>query len=42
MKLQLGLEWFVNPDHPPLIAGIELGWYRCHGSPTARDRHELR
>ena len=42
MKLQLGLEWFLNPDHLPLIAGIELGRYRCHGSPAARDRHQLR
>ena len=23
MKLQLSLEWFLNPDHLPLIAGIE-------------------
>lgn len=31
MKLQLALEWFLNPDHLPLIAGIELGWYREAG-----------
>lgn len=31
MKLQLSLEWFLNPDHLPLIAGIELGWYRDVG-----------
>ncbi|MEN4904925.1 ABC transporter substrate-binding protein [Luteimonas sp. TWI662] len=31
MKLQLSLEWFLNPDHLPLIAGIELGWYRDAG-----------
>jgi len=31
MKLQLGLEWFLNPDHLPMIAGIELGWYRDAG-----------
>lgn len=31
MKLQLGLEWFLNPDHLPMIAGIELGWYREAG-----------
>ncbi len=31
MKLQLSLEWFLNPDHLPLIAGIELGWYREAG-----------
>lgn len=27
MKLQLSLEWFLNPDHLPLIAGIDQGWY---------------
>jgi putative hydroxymethylpyrimidine transport system substrate-binding protein len=31
MKLQLSLEWFLNPDHLPLIAGIDLGWYREAG-----------
>lgn len=31
MKLQLALEWFLNPDHLPMIAGIELGWYRGAG-----------
>lgn len=31
MKLQLSLEWFLNPDHLPLIAGIQLGWYREAG-----------
>lgn len=31
MQLQLGLEWFPNPDHLPMIAGIELGWYRDAG-----------
>ncbi|MEF3081372.1 ABC transporter substrate-binding protein [Luteimonas sp. SMYT11W] len=31
MKLQLSLEWFLNPDHLPLIAGIQLGWYRDAG-----------
>ncbi len=31
MKLQLALEWFLNPDHLPLIAGIESGWYREAG-----------
>lgn len=31
MKLQLALEWFLNPDHLPLIAGIDLGWYREAG-----------
>ncbi len=31
MQLQLGLEWFLNPDHLPMVAGIELGWYREAG-----------
>lgn len=31
MKLTLALEWFLNPDHLPLIAGIELGWYSHAG-----------
>lgn len=24
-KLTVGLEWFLNPDHMPLIIGIEKG-----------------
>lgn len=31
MKLPLALEWFLNPDHLPMIAGIEQGWYRQAG-----------
>ncbi len=31
LKLQLRLEWFLNPDHLPMIAGVELGWYRDAG-----------
>jgi ABC-type nitrate/sulfonate/bicarbonate transport system substrate-binding protein len=31
MQLKLALEWFLNPDHLPMIAGIELGWYRDAG-----------
>lgn len=31
MKVQLALEWFLNPDHLPMIAGIELCWYREAG-----------
>ncbi len=31
MKLQLSLEWFLNPDHLPLIVGIQQGWYRDAG-----------
>lgn len=26
-KLRLGLEWFLNPDHVPLLVGIEQGWF---------------
>lgn len=25
--LTVGLEWFLNPDHMPLIIGIEKGWF---------------
>ena len=31
MRVELALEWFLNPDHLPLIAGINLGWYREAG-----------
>jgi ABC-type nitrate/sulfonate/bicarbonate transport system substrate-binding protein len=31
MKLQIALEWFLNPDHLPLIAGITESWYREAG-----------
>ncbi len=31
MNLHVSLEWFLNPDHLPLIAGIELGWFRDAG-----------
>lgn len=27
MKLSIALEWFLNPDHLPLIAGIQTGKY---------------
>ena len=26
-KLRLGLEWFLNPDHVPLLVGQEQGWF---------------
>ncbi|MEM9136686.1 MAG: ABC transporter substrate-binding protein [Cyanobacteria bacterium P01_F01_bin.42] len=26
-KLRLGLEWFLNPDHVPLLVGQEKGWF---------------
>lgn len=29
--LKLGLEWFLNPDHAPLLVGQERGWFREAG-----------
>lgn len=26
-QLKLGLEWFLNPDHVPLLIGAEKGWF---------------
>ena len=26
-KLVVGLEWFLNPDHLPLILGMKKGWF---------------
>lgn len=26
-KLRLGLEWFLNPDHVPLLVGLKQGWF---------------
>lgn len=26
--LRLGLEWFLNPDHVPLLVGQEKGWFQ--------------
>ncbi len=31
MKLKIALEWFLNPDHLPFIAGIETGKYKQAG-----------
>ncbi len=31
MKLKIALEWFINPDHLPFIAGIENGTYKQAG-----------
>ena len=28
MKLSIALEWFLNPDHLPIIAGIQTGKYK--------------
>lgn len=30
-KLRLGLEWFLNPDHVPLLVGLEKGWFAAAG-----------
>lgn len=30
-RIEVGLEWFLNPDHLPFIAGIEKGWFREAG-----------
>lgn len=27
MQVRIALEWFLNPDHLPLIAGIDQGWF---------------
>jgi len=29
--LRLGLEWFLNPDHVPLLIGQSKGWFRDAG-----------
>lgn len=31
MKLNIALEWFLNPDHLPFIAGVALGKYKEAG-----------
>jgi ABC-type nitrate/sulfonate/bicarbonate transport system substrate-binding protein len=31
MKLKIALEWFLNPDHLPIIAGIQAGKYKQAG-----------
>ncbi|MGY6519477.1 MAG: ABC transporter substrate-binding protein [Lysobacteraceae bacterium] len=31
MKVQIALEWFLNPDHLPLITGITEGWFAAEG-----------
>ncbi len=30
-RIDVGLEWFLNPDHLPFIAGIEQGWFKEAG-----------
>jgi len=31
VKLKIALEWFLNPDHLPFIAGIQMGKYKQAG-----------
>ena len=31
MKVEVALEWFLNPDHLPLIVGIREGWFAAEG-----------
>lgn len=31
MKIKVALEWFINPDHLPMIAGVVTGKYRDAG-----------
>ena len=31
MKVEVALEWFLNPDHLPLIVGIHEGWFAAEG-----------
>lgn len=31
MKFKIALEWFLNPDHLPIIAGIQAGKYKQAG-----------
>lgn len=30
-RMTLGLEWFLNPDHVPLLVAQEKGWFREEG-----------
>ncbi|MCB9797776.1 MAG: ABC transporter substrate-binding protein [Alphaproteobacteria bacterium] len=30
-RLTLALEWFLNPDHVPLLVGLEKGWFAEEG-----------
>ncbi len=30
-KIKIGLEWFMNPDHVPLLIGMERGWFSAAG-----------
>ncbi len=35
MTIKISLEWFLNPDHLPMIAGVVLGKYREKGLDVA-------
>lgn len=30
-KLTLMLDWFINPDHAPIIVAKQKGWFKAHG-----------
>jgi putative hydroxymethylpyrimidine transport system substrate-binding protein len=30
-KITVGLEWFMNPDHIPMMIGIRKGWFKEEG-----------
>lgn len=30
-KLTIGLEWYLNPDHLPIVIGMEKGWFQEAG-----------
>jgi len=36
MRIEVALEWFLNPDHLPLIVGIREGWFAEEGLEVAR------
>lgn len=27
-KIKIGLEWFINPDHIPIMVGLKKGWFK--------------
>ncbi|MFN6955151.1 MAG: ABC transporter substrate-binding protein [Acetobacteraceae bacterium] len=31
MRVSVALEWFLNPDHLPFLAGIDEGWFAAEG-----------
>lgn len=31
MRVAVALEWFLNPDHLPFLAGIDEGWFAAEG-----------